>query len=190
MDFKQTETPSADVITLADAKLHCRVDSDITADDGLITALIAQATDYVERSTNQPLLTQTWTAFADSFSDEMSLKANLQSVTSVKYIDDAGILQTLAADVYEVDAQSLVGGIYKAYGEWWPSVRCQKHAVQIEFVCGFADPTEVPDSIVTLIKLLVGHWYANREAVIVGTSVSELPVAVEHLININKVWQF
>ncbi len=29
--------------------------------------------------------------------------------------------------------------------------------------------------------MLVAHWYANREAVITGTIVSELPLATEHL---------
>ena len=190
MDFKLKTAPTAKVITLAEAKLHCRVDLDIIDEDDLLSALIAQASDYVERATNQPLLQQTWTAFTDRFTDEMALKANMQSVSFIKYIDADGTLQTLSPDTYEVDTQSLVGGIYKAYGKWWPAARRQKHAVQIEFICGYADATQVPDSIAQLVKLLVGHWYMNREAVIVGTSADELPIAVQHLISVNKVWQF
>ncbi|CAB5525831.1 Phage gp6-like head-tail connector protein [Pseudomonas putida] len=32
------------------------------------------------------------------------------------------------------------------------------------------------------ILLLVGHWYANREAVVIGTSASDIPLAVDRLL--------
>ena len=32
------------------------------------------------------------------------------------------------------------------------------------------------------ILLLVGHWYANREAVVIGTIASDIPLAVERLL--------
>lgn len=40
------------------------------------------------------------------------------------------------------------------------------------------------DTIIELEQaqlLLIGHWYENREAVVVGSSVAELPFAVEAL---------
>lgn len=36
--------------------------------------------------------------------------------------------------------------------------------------------------------LLIGHWYANREAVIVGAAPAELPMAVQWLIGPFRVW--
>lgn len=38
------------------------------------------------------------------------------------------------------------------------------------------------DDITTAMLLLIGHWYESREAVIVGTISSELPLAVDSLI--------
>ncbi|MFP5432845.1 MAG: head-tail connector protein [Alphaproteobacteria bacterium] len=32
------------------------------------------------------------------------------------------------------------------------------------------------------ILLLVGHWYANREAVVTGTIATQLPMAVDALL--------
>lgn len=32
------------------------------------------------------------------------------------------------------------------------------------------------------VLLLVGHWYANREAVVIGTITSEVPLAVDRLL--------
>ncbi len=39
------------------------------------------------------------------------------------------------------------------------------------------------DSIRAAMLLMVGHWYENREAVIVGSISSELPLAVECLLH-------
>jgi uncharacterized phage protein (predicted DNA packaging) len=32
------------------------------------------------------------------------------------------------------------------------------------------------------VLLLVGHWYANREAVVIGTITAEVPLAVDRLL--------
>lgn len=37
------------------------------------------------------------------------------------------------------------------------------------------------DDITTAMLLLIGHWHANREAVAVGVSTQELPIAVNAL---------
>jgi len=43
------------------------------------------------------------------------------------------------------------------------------------------------DSIRAAMKLLVSHWYENREAVVVGTITSQLPLAVERLLWSHRV---
>lgn len=39
------------------------------------------------------------------------------------------------------------------------------------------------DDITTAMLLIIGHWYANRESVVIGVSVAELPMAVHALIS-------
>ncbi|MFI0472245.1 head-tail connector protein [Halomonas sp. HMF6819] len=39
------------------------------------------------------------------------------------------------------------------------------------------------DDVTTAILLLIGHWYANRESVVVGVNASALPMAVSALID-------
>ncbi len=190
MDFKLKTAASDPVLTLADAKAQLRVDSDITEDDTLIEALVAQATDYAEKRTRQPLLTQTWTAFTDRFCDLMELKPNLQSIDSVKYIDADGVLQTLDTSVYNTDTQSLVGAIYRAYGQSWPTVRCERHAVQIEFTCGYESADKIPDTLISAVKLLITDWYEYRGSAVIGSISSEVPISVDRLLDLNKVWSF
>lgn len=50
-------------------------------------------------------------------------------------------------------------------------------------------PLVMNDAIRSAILLMVGHWYENREAVIVGTSASELPLAVERLLHPYRVYR-
>jgi len=38
------------------------------------------------------------------------------------------------------------------------------------------------DDLTTAMLLLIGHWFENREAVVIGSTPSELPLAVEALI--------
>ncbi|MGP9696219.1 head-tail connector protein [Halomonas sp. AOP27-A1-34] len=43
-------------------------------------------------------------------------------------------------------------------------------------------PLVLDDDITTAMLLLINHWYANREAVIVGSITAPLPMAVESLL--------
>lgn len=47
---------------------------------------------------------------------------------------------------------------------------------------------DFPASFRAALLLLIGHSYANREAVVVGTSGAELPMAVESLLWSSRDW--
>ena len=65
MSIKITTQPSVEPVTLAEAKLHLRVD--IADDDTLITSLIAAARQQAENITRRALCTQSWVLVLDSF---------------------------------------------------------------------------------------------------------------------------
>lgn len=44
------------------------------------------------------------------------------------------------------------------------------------------------DDVRTAMLLCVGHWYANREAAVVGVSASKLPLAVESLLQPYRIY--
>src|SRR5215213_8970067 len=78
-------TAPAQVLTLADAKLHTRIDPSVTVEDTAITNWIKAATTQVENDTGIKLLTQTWDLVANRFPAEDWLTlpwGPLQSVTS------------------------------------------------------------------------------------------------------------
>lgn len=183
--LKQTSAPAAEPVTVAEAKLHCRVDE--TADDALIGTLITAARLYCESFTRRAFVTQTWVAYMDAFPTQQDFiylpKPPLASVTGITYYDTAGTLQTWAASNYIVDAQQTTPGrVSCAYNVSWPLTQPRSNAVTITFTAGYGAYTATPDSIKAAIKLLVGHWYENREGVVTGTIATQLPLAVESLL--------
>jgi uncharacterized phiE125 gp8 family phage protein len=185
-------------VTLAEMRLHLKVDDDMTADDALISSLIAAARDYAEMYTRRAFVTQTWDMKLDGFpwsatqyrkhANEILIpKPPLQSISSITYTASDGTSTTLAASGYSVDTAGSPGSVYPAYDTVWPVTREIPNAVTIRFVAGYGAIGTVPESIKAALKLLVGHWYENRETVVIGTITSELPKAVDALLWGNRI---
>jgi uncharacterized phiE125 gp8 family phage protein len=186
MWLNQTTAPTETPISLDEAKAHLRVLH--ANDDATITALIAVATEKLDGRRGylgRALLTQSWEYRLHFFPVcgviEIPLPP-LQSVESVKYIDDAGAEQTLATDQYVVDTATHVGQIRLGYGLSWPSTRWEDYAVRIRFTAGFGDAADdVPQPIRQAILLMIGHWYVNRTDVS-EANLSETPMASKYLL--------
>lgn len=179
--------PASEPVTLAEAKAHLRVEATLTDEDELITSLIQAAREQVEDLTHRQLITATWNLRLDGFPDwAISLpRPPLQAVNSIKYYDTEGTLvETLAEDTdFLVDAASFVARIVPVPGGAWPATQDRPGAVIINYDAGYGDDAaDVPAKIRQAMLLLIGHLYENREAVLVGVSADELPLAVDALL--------
>lgn len=181
--------PTVEPITLAEAKAHLRVD--IADENDLVTSLIVAARQYCESHTHRAFITQTWDLALDDFPcDFASLelpKAPLVSVSSVTYVDTNGTPQTWSSANYSVYAPSGPlagpGKIIPAYQVSYPLVRDSENAVTIRFVAGYGAATSVPDQIKAAMKLLIGHWFANRESVVANAHLmAAVPQGVDALL--------
>lgn len=205
-------TPPADLISLAEAKAHLLVDHD--DDDATITFLILAATQYVDAKTGwlgRALMTQTWDLIVDAFptptttccwpvASVMSPSSAaiqipwppLQSVESVKYIDQNGDQQIMPATDYMVDNVSEPGWIIPVTA--WPATKAVANAVSIRFVAGYGDaPADVDAPIRQALFLFIGHLYENREAVIAqyegSATALPLPFGFEALLSpFRRMW--
>lgn len=158
-------TPAAALaVSLAEAKLHLRVDG--ADEDSLITALITAAAETAEQITGRAIMPQTWELTLDAFPDALELtRVPALSVTSVKYYDTTGAQITLAGSAYSLDNVDDFGPAYvaPAYGAEWPGTREQINAVAVRYVAGYADAASVPAPIKQWMLLQIGAMYANRE---------------------------
>ena len=174
---------TAEPVTLAEAKMHLRVDDDSTSEDALILALIRAAREWVEDYCRRSLVSRTITLRMDCFPGEILLpRGPVSSVTSVQYVDADGATQTVSASNYQTDLYSVVARILPVLGVVWPQVKNGAvNSVIVTYVAGYATATELPRSIKAAILLIVGHLFEHREQVNQGGMV-EVPFAVKALL--------
>lgn len=190
MSLYLVTAPTAEPVSVAEAKLHVRQDD--ADDDELIRSLIVAAREYTENFTRRALMTQTWDLKLDTFPycDEIWLpKAPAVSVTSITYVDNDGVTQTWSTSAYTTDfptgPHARQGRIVRAYQQTYPQTRMVVNAVAVRFVCGYGAAAAVPAGIKQAMKLLIGHWYENREAVLTEARMTfplPTPMAVDSLL--------
>jgi uncharacterized phiE125 gp8 family phage protein len=181
--LRVTTPPTAEPLSLSEARAHLRVDS--FDDDGTLAGFILAARQHIESICGLALCTQTFTMTLDDFPIGEPIKlprAPVQSVAAVRYYNDAGSLLTWSSSEWETDVRSEPARLRPRDGFKWPSVADKLGAVEIEFVAGYGGPELVPQPVMHAMRLLVGHFYENREAVNVGNMVTELPLAVDALL--------
>jgi len=144
----------------ADASLGAQAPTTNTTADPHLTSLLISAREYGETFTHRAFITQTWDDKRDGFPCEDNFLelplAPLISLTSVTYVDPAGVTQTLSASLYTVDApvgpKARPGRVVLAYGQVWPSTRDVVNAVVVRFVAGYGAAAAVPSLIKTCLK--------------------------------------
>lgn len=190
MGLKIITPPDVEPVTLAAAKLHCRINEEVTDEDELVTALIATAREYCEDYQNRAYIAQTLEATYDCwprFPVELP-RPPLTSVESIKYYDTDDAEYIWALTEYFVDTDNNPGRVALKYGKAVPTALLRPiNAVKIRYVAGGA-AEGVSSRVKQAILLLVGHWYVNREAVLTGTISKEIEFAVHALLDQERVW--
>lgn len=182
MTITVTTPPAVEPISLKEMMDYLRLDAPTEA--STLLSLISAARAEVETRTGRALAAQTLTLTLDKFPRSLILplpRPMLDSVTSVKYYDADGELQTLSSESYVVDNSGAPGAIYAPNG--WPVTQARPGAVQIEYVT----KGECPDPLKVVIQYLVSLWFHRREPVEVATVVAKIPLTVEALIQSHRI---
>ena len=172
--YKLVTGPSSEPITLAEAKLYLRVDD--TTEDALITAIITAARRKFENDTYHYLMPQTWELYLNQNeinAEQISInKSDITAISSVKYYDQSNTQQTLSTNDYQTAIQ---GRPYSIQLTTVPQVYNRLEAMVIRFTLGYTNAAAVPEDIKTAIKTLIGTLYENRQTIVTGTQVNEVP---------------
>ena len=188
IQISTTTGPTTEPITTAQAKEHLRVT--FSDDDAYIDALITTARQVVEARSGMRLFTQTVVLRADYWSeigfsdphrlDLVSLRvAPVQSVTSVNYYDDDDIDRTLSTALYWTDLDSVPCRMQ--IKDEWPSINERAGNIRVTMVVGWDNADNIPAILKTAIKLLIGHYYENREEV-TDLKLMAIPEGIDRLI--------
>lgn len=169
-----TVRPTAEVISLDDAKAHLNVEHE--DDDDLIRDMLAAALGHVESVTGQRLAAQSLTCSCDSWSDMAALPlAPISEVAALRYFDVNGIERTVETEIYEARLYGLMAEIVIVGRHVWPAVQAGR-LITLDAKVGY-EPGDAPFEIVAAAKLILGDLYANRESGQVGSVSSEIRVA-------------
>lgn len=192
MALKRTVDAISEPLTYSDAKIHLRLSDD--TDQTTVENLIKVSRYRVEQELGRSILTQTWRKTMDSFpsSDEKPIVLSfppVQSVSSIVYTDTNGVLQTLSASKYLVDADSDHPRISLAYNQTWPDTYDQKNVVTVTYIAGYLSVATVPANWIHAIKLLTEHYYDERGNVS-DSKKYEIPGGVRDLLKNDAVTIF
>lgn len=161
--------PSAEPVTLAQAKANLRVTNDVEND--FIATLITAARAALEKRCNACFAEQTIQSSCSTFNDLARLPHGpLKSVISIEYLDTGGQKQTVDSSIYHEYQDGLEPSIGLKSGMFWPVAQSGSRITLTAVYGGDLRP-----EINQAIHLLTGAWYENREASIIGVSVGTLP---------------
>lgn len=175
------------MIDLALAKAHVRADG--SAEDDLIQAYLDAAAAHVEGVTGKLLMrrevVQEFARFGTSQGDWLPLwwgpsPADL----TIDYLDTDAAAQTVVLGPFW-------GSRIYPMPSGWPTPL--DHApIVVTYTAGFGDNVgageiPVPPDLVQAQLMLVAWWYGQREAANVGNIVSEVPLAVEAILQRHRM---
>jgi len=185
--------PDREPVTVAEAALSTRVSGN--AEDDLFAIYIPAARRNVERATGRTAYQKTlewaldyWNGVPAAWVGQSSQPGSgnyvplmrhielpratpLIAIESVKYTDSDGNETTWDPTQYVVDTYSLPGRLVLGFNQTWPSFTpAAANAIKIRYTAGtqYIYPDSIDPDFRTLVLLLVGTLYANRE--------SEIPV--------------
>lgn len=160
-----TVPPTAEPITLAAVKAHCRVEHG--EDDALLARWLTAARQMVEDASGRKLLTQTVAVTFDGFpcgNEPLPLPVRpVQSVTGISYkraSDGADTALTGFQGWLSHDPPLLAPPVADS---GWPAADTRYlNPVTVTLVCGATTPAAVPGYAAQAILLTVGYWNAFR----------------------------
>lgn len=194
MSWKVSTDAASEPVTVAEVRDQLRL-SGITAFDDEIAIMIKAARQYVEKTTNTALLTQTITeTFTEFPSDtektpysELRLSISpVQSVTTLAYKDTDGVSATIGSANYDVDTISTKARIAPIPTYSWPSDVYQGvNPITATYVAGYTDTTALPAPYRKAILLIITKWFEQPD-----NGVEEKQTAADKILRRYRVFEF
>ena len=185
--LRRVSGPEVEPVSVADAKLHLRVDSE--TDDTYIAGLISAAREWCEVYTDRTFVHTQYAMTMDTFPWEIELPrppvavAAGNTATAVTYARETGGTDTLPTSEYRVDRNAEPGVIRTVYAGTWPSHLIDRNSITVTWWAGYGeDGTKVPKVVKSAILMLVGFWYERRLAAD-QASANEVPFGVHALLD-------
>lgn len=191
MSIEILTQPAFEPVSLTQAREWLRLESDDTANTAVLQLLIQAMREDAENLTHRAFISRQLRLNLDGWPSDSLYGSSIElpyppliSVDSFKYVDTDGVLQTLAANQYDVHDESEPAFIIPAHQVTWPTIRQTPNAIQITFTTGYAvgsppDEAAAQENIPSTLKLWMqtklATMFEHREQLIAGTIVAKVP---------------
>jgi len=177
--------PAAQPVNLADIKQHVRR-AYSADDDAMLQAYLDAAVamlDGKDGILGRCMVTQSWGFDLDQWARTIALPFPDVASATIRYRDAEGVVQTVAASAYELSSGNPATLWFNDDFDFPALSAIHRHPISVEFEAGFGDVDAVPAALKQVIRMMAAHWFVNREAVLSGATVGELPLGVATLIS-------
>jgi uncharacterized phiE125 gp8 family phage protein len=169
------------IVSLAAIKAHLRLDDD--GEDDLVIALRDAAIDLVQKCASLRLaptvgLVARFAGFGTGMMVGVGPAATL-AVTAISYLDASGAPVAMTAGGWRVGAD---GGLLPAVGTAWPVAGGE---VMATFTVGYPAGA-CPKGLISAVKLMTGHLYVNRDAMLAAGFEDDLPAPVVRICDLYR----
>jgi len=160
MSMEEISPPAALAVSIADAKVQLRIEQDDTAFDSQLAIWIAGITAEAEHETNRKFVNRPMRVTLDQFPDAIRLAAPTFSVEGMRFVDTAGLEQTLDPVDYYADKVTKPGYVVPASGRAWPATSRRLNVVMVDFTAGHGpdETTTPPAARLYILARLVELW--------------------------------
>lgn len=176
------------IVSTADLKTHLKIT--FSDEDDYIALLEKAAVRRIEEFLNNFLLSTQLVQYGANFSDlEILFKGpGLTEEITVSYKDNGNwrVFGTQNANIEYVNKIN-PPRIYLLESATTPTTDDVFEAWKAEYFVGYSSVSNIPNAIIQAIKITVADLYENRQSVIVGKVVSEIPRTAQYLINPFKI---
>lgn len=177
-------------VTVSEAKIHERIDTEDVGDEESIETLLEAATRMAEEFTRRAFITQGWIYQTTCFGPIVELpRPRLQEVAEVTYTDWNNNTTIIDEDTYFTNSVYEPGRlIFKdgsfpfGWGLGWGYGA--GGFLSVEYIAGYGDEEfDVPWQIKEGILQIFGHLYENRESQVMPPGAKQIlsPFKVEYL---------
>lgn len=194
--------PPIEPVTLAQAKLQCKVDDDILEDDELIEELIGAARELAEDYCKRTFIETTWELTLSCFPATLWTPTAITlpmgpiiEVLRLSYLDIDAARQDIDVSTLQAALHAEPPYLLPAFGTYWPANQAQVGSILVEYRAGYpsgspADANAVPKKAKQAIKMMVAHWYNHRADVVSETRQipTTIPYGFERLLDSLRVY--
>jgi uncharacterized phiE125 gp8 family phage protein len=168
--------PTAQPISLEEVKEHLYIVNSDTTRDNYLSDIQDSAVDQFQSDTEYQVMEATYKLTLPDFpSDYIDIPLiPVSSITTFSYYTDKTSTSTLVLDTdFWLVKNDRSAKLYPVNS--WPSAGDRPDAVQITFVAGYSTQSQIPTRLLHGLKFLIGHYNENRQSVVVGPNVQEIP---------------